>query len=396
MRLTRRGVAVLLVGAVVAVVSSFMSSPAVRVLAAGLIAAPVFSLVWIARRRMRVEVRRQVVPAVVTCGESARVVTTLSIDGPRAFPSAVFEEPLPPALGGRRTIGVEGASAGATCELSYEVRADTRGRHRVEPLVLREFDAFGLATRSATIGEAWQLVVTPRIDELESFRVGPATGSVPFLSVRRERGIGEASTSIRTYEEGDDLRRLHWPSVARTGELMVRQEGSTAGTRALIVLDTRADALGRSGSAPFECAVSAAASIAVAFARSDRPFRIVAGGHQLHSPTLSGLRIELADVRESRGRDLDLGRVRSEGGEALVVVSSTRASERDLATLATIGPSASSRTAVLVDADDAHLSSSLTAAIARMHAAGWTVIITRPSEPLRWTPHLEPTPAAIV
>ena len=33
------------------------------------------------------------------------------------------------------------------------------------------------------------------------------------------------------YQEGDDLRRIHWPSVARTGELMIRQDEST-GARA--------------------------------------------------------------------------------------------------------------------------------------------------------------------
>ena len=32
---------------------------------------------------------------------------------------------------------------------------------------------------------------------------------------------------MRQYQEGDDLRRIHWPSVARTGELMIRQDESS-------------------------------------------------------------------------------------------------------------------------------------------------------------------------
>ena len=32
---------------------------------------------------------------------------------------------------------------------------------------------------------------------------------------------------MRGYQEGDDLRRIHWPSVARTGELMIRQDESS-------------------------------------------------------------------------------------------------------------------------------------------------------------------------
>ena len=50
---------------------------------------------------------------------------------------------------------------------------------------------------------------------------------------------GEDDQTVREYRDGDDLRRIHWPATARTGELMVRQEDRPAKRRAVVVLDSR-------------------------------------------------------------------------------------------------------------------------------------------------------------
>ncbi|MEP6856154.1 MAG: DUF58 domain-containing protein, partial [Pedococcus sp.] len=64
--------------------------------------------------------------------------------------------------------------------------------------------------------------------------------------------------------DGDDLRRIHWPATAKTGELMVRQEDRPARRRAAIVLDSRSRGHhGSGGAGSFEWAVTACASIAV-------------------------------------------------------------------------------------------------------------------------------------
>ena len=73
---------------------------------------------------------------------------------------------------------------------------------------------------------------------------------------------------MRSYQEGDDLRRIHWPSVARTGELMIRQNETSKRANGLVFLDNREAALGRSHATAFERAVSCAASVGVLLARN--------------------------------------------------------------------------------------------------------------------------------
>jgi hypothetical protein len=74
--------------------------------------------------------------------------------------------------------------------------------------------------------------------------------------------------SVRSYRDGDDLRRIHWPATAHRFELMVRQEDRPARRRAVIVLDSRVSGhQGSETSGSFEWAVTAAASIAAHLSR---------------------------------------------------------------------------------------------------------------------------------
>lgn len=80
---------------------------------------------------------------------------------------------------------------------------------------------------------------------------------------------GDDDVIPRAYRDGDELRRVHWRSTARYGELMVRREEQRWQDRAVLVLDTRRAAHGGAGpNSSFEFAVSAAASIGVHLARA--------------------------------------------------------------------------------------------------------------------------------
>ena len=80
--------------------------------------------------------------------------------------------------------------------------------------------------------------------------------------------------SLRAYVVGDELRRVHWRSSAKVGELMVREQLDTAEPTIVVLLDDRASAHPdvRAGVAEsFESACEAAASIVAAAVREDLP-----------------------------------------------------------------------------------------------------------------------------
>jgi uncharacterized protein (DUF58 family) len=67
---------------------------------------------------------------------------------------------------------------------------------------------------------------------------------------------------VREYEQGESLRRVHWPTTAKRGQLMVKDLEDSPRDEVLVLLD--ADAGFVTGEAPdssFELAVSAAGSI---------------------------------------------------------------------------------------------------------------------------------------
>ena len=126
---------------------------------------------------------------------------------------------------------------------------------------MRVQDPFGLTMRHASLSSHDELLVLPRIIGLSDGRaLGRGLGSEGSVP-HRVALHGEDDQSIREYRDGDDLRRIHWPATARTGELMVRQEDRPAKRRAVVLLDTRALAHGGAGpSGSLEWAVTMAAS----------------------------------------------------------------------------------------------------------------------------------------
>jgi len=91
-------------------------------------------------------------------------------------------------------------------------------------LSLRFADLFGLVelTRSFTTTDA--LVVTPTVTPLPAIRLGGDWAGGGDSRARSISTMGEDDVTTREYRHGDDLRRVHWRSTARYGELMVRRE----------------------------------------------------------------------------------------------------------------------------------------------------------------------------
>ena len=78
--------------------------------------------------------------------------------------------------------------------------------------------------RRAAIQPADTLTVVPRIDPLPPVQLAGEASGHGESRTRALALAGEDDVIPRGYRHGDDLRRVHWRSTARYGELIVRRE----------------------------------------------------------------------------------------------------------------------------------------------------------------------------
>lgn len=140
--------------------------------------------------------------------------------------------------------------------IAYPVDTSRRGVIVAGPLIARRRDPFGLVVASTRFGGSCAVRIRPRVHHL---RMLPSGRQRDLEGPTRERSEGTASFhQIREYEVGDDLRRIHWPTTARAGALMVKQMVDTTRPELVVVLDNRRVAMTGSD---FEEAVDIAASM---------------------------------------------------------------------------------------------------------------------------------------
>ncbi|MEU2393696.1 DUF58 domain-containing protein [Streptomyces sp. NPDC007369] len=229
-----------------------------------LAALPLVCVLALHRTRHRVAGSRRLTPVRVPAGAEARV--QLRMDNTSRMPTGLLmlQDRVPYVLGPRPRFVLDRVEPGGRREVSYRVRSDLRGRYPLGPLQLRLTDPFGLVELTRSFGTYDLLTVVPRTEELAPVRLTGETSGYGDGSHRALALAGDDDVIPRGYRRGDDLRRVHWRSTARYGELMVRREEQPQRSRATVLLDTRAVAFEGAGpDSAFEWAVSAAASTLV-------------------------------------------------------------------------------------------------------------------------------------
>ena len=198
----------------------------------------------------------------------------------------LLEDHVPYVLGTRPRFVLEGIGHGWRRHVTYQVRSDVRGRFEIGPMTVRVSDPFGLVELGRAFRTTAPLTVTPRTVPLPTIPLGGAwTGSGDNRPRAFATGSAEDVT-VREYRRGDDLRRVHWRSSARVGELMVRREEQPWQSRATLFLDNRLSAhRGQGIASSLEAAVSAAASIAVHLSQRGFTVRLVTASGEDPSTT---------------------------------------------------------------------------------------------------------------
>ncbi|MFI6071231.1 DUF58 domain-containing protein [Actinoplanes sp. NPDC051343] len=337
--LTTRGRS-FLAGAGAATVSAFILGERDLLRVAVLLAAlPLLAAMYVGRSRYKLACSRSLEPGRAPVGSSARVILRLQNMSRLPTGTLLLEDRLPYALGSRPRVVLERLGAHQASSVAYTVRADVRGRYPIGPLVIRLTDPFGLCELTRSFPSIDRLTVIPQVVALPTVRLA---GEYAGTGDSRARAIavhGEDDAATREYRRGDDLRRVHWRSTARTGELMVRREEQPWESRATVVLDTRVFAhRGEGPTASFEWAVSATASVAVHLRQAGYKVRMVTGGGiDIDATEISGeglLLDTLADVKPAQNGDISIlveqVRRRSDGGLIVGLFGSLTTAEAEL------------------------------------------------------------------
>jgi uncharacterized protein (DUF58 family) len=294
--LTRAGWAVLGVGVVGWFLAKLVGGRTLFLLAYGTVLVLLLSRV-LGRGRPAVTAERSSLPQRMRQGQSADVVLTVQL--PRRTGLFVLEERLHPRLGRTRQVPVV-AKAGDAVEHRYAFTTRLRGVYEVGPLVAVWSDPFGLTRRETELLPAARLVVHPATEAVTD---RPTTRQWEDPPVRpptsRPWPSGFEFYGMRDYEVGDDMRRVVWRAVARTGRMMTRESEQGITDQVAVVLDTStAHHTPGDPSDTFEAAVKTAASLAVrhlhdgfsvSLFSSDGPLGRPARGQRSRVPLLDAL-----------------------------------------------------------------------------------------------------------
>jgi uncharacterized protein (DUF58 family) len=265
-RPTRRGVATALLGGVLLAAGGYWRYPGVLGLGGALLALAVLSFLSVLGRAP-VSVRRSVWPLEVT--RYGRCSGTLRIRRSGGLLPVTFDA-VEQLAGNPVPISVPRLAAGRVTEVTYPIPTDRRGVLTVGPLQVGRRGIAGLAESRALLGGVVEVRVLPRILPVRGLPSGVRRGQVG-ADERVEHG-GTDLVGLREYLPGDDLRRLHWATSARTGSLMVREDADPSLAHLAVLLDDRAASY---VNADMEDAVEVAASLAVAAADSGHSVRLL-------------------------------------------------------------------------------------------------------------------------
>jgi len=307
--LTTRGRCFLAAGGAAALCAFVLNERDLLRVAVFLMILPVIATAIVFRTRYRLSCTRGLEPSQVPVGQQVRVA--LRLENVSLLPTGVMlmEDTLPYTLGGRPRFVLDRIGPRDVRTVHYPVRADIRGRYVIGPLSVRLTDPFGMVEMIRFFCDRDTLTVTPAVHPLPTVTLGGEWIGGGGIRARSVSTHGDDDAAIRDYRNGDDLRKVHWRSTARTGELMVRREEQPRQSRAAVALDTRSAAhRGGGPGSSFEWAVNAAASVAVHLAGagyslqliSDTGTDLAAAGGNARTVLLD----QLACVSQSQNRSL--------------------------------------------------------------------------------------------
>ncbi len=261
--MTRRGWLTLLLGAATYVIAWLFGAKALYPVATGLVLAPLGAAGWVRLAAGPIRLgRRAGKGALLEGGDvwvslDARPLTWLPL------PGLTVTERI--ARLGEQVTTLNRAGGGYRG--TYVLERVPRGRYVVEEARATIDDPFGLARAEVDLDARGSLLVYPRLVILDRLfsESGAHAQDGRRLLLRRPSGFD--LHSVREYEQGESLRKVHWKTTARRGQLMVKELEDAPRDEIAVILDADAEAVVADS---FDVQVRAAGSILRAHAAHAR------------------------------------------------------------------------------------------------------------------------------
>jgi uncharacterized protein (DUF58 family) len=281
----------------------------------------------------------------------------------------------------------------------YILERVPRGRYPIESAKGLLEDPFGLERVEIALPAGESVLVYPRLVDLDSLFSDSGARALEGRRLLLRRPTGFDLHSVRDYEQGESLRRVHWPSTAKRGHLMVKELEDAPRDETAVLLDgDEAAVVGRAPDNTFELQVQAAGSILKAHASRGRRAALIVNCasrayQRVHSfdgdwtralEVLAAVEPDgpaplaamLADEAGPAARALELTVVTANLTPRLAERLAQRVFQRHAATLVYVDP------ASFAEIPDRELDAGVAAQILRLERAGVPVAIVRRGEDL--------------
>jgi uncharacterized protein (DUF58 family) len=298
--LTRRGRVIFALGFGVYVAAWAFGSKPLYPVATGLLLVVGVAWVWVRLSDRPFRVERGWGDREHVEGENVPIVAELYPTG-NVLPASVTLSERVGRLGEQRQVLRRN---GRRLSVRYVLEKVPRGRYAFEDVRAELSDPFALERAIVPLPAPGALLVYPRLVRLGPLfsESGTRSHDGQRLLLRRHSGI--ELHSVREYAQGESLRRVHWPSTARRGQLMVKELEDSPRDEIAVLLD--ADPKAVVGDS-FEVQVRAAGSILDAYVQRGRRGVLVLNSElrqvqHVHSPAADWRRaLELLAAVEPTG-----------------------------------------------------------------------------------------------
>ena len=256
--LAGRGKGALALGAGLYVVAWGFGTSELFAAALGLMLLPAAAWLWVRFMARPMTMRRRTGNRELVEGGRVEVLLEVRSDeGPLPSRAVVVER-----VHGLPERDVPVVRSGHELRGRYVLEDVPRGRYALEAADLVLGDPFGLAEARIALERRDTLLVYPRVFDLDGVftDAGAAGGDEGRALLHRTAGYD--LHSIRDFQQGESLRRVHWRSTAKRRTLMVKELTELPRDESAVLLDgDRDSSVGAPGASSFDAQVRAAASL---------------------------------------------------------------------------------------------------------------------------------------